>query len=112
MSYMVQQYHAMRQLWAAKLLLHAKDYAMGVRAMNGKRYDPQGGLHVSDARRAHMWFFDDDTAPGSYIWVCDLFELDPERTRNMVVHRWRELLKIDTREPTKKRKVKTEDDDE
>jgi hypothetical protein len=118
MSYMIQQYQAMRQMWAAKLLLHAKDYALGVRAMNGKRYDPKGGLYVSDARRAHMWFFDDaDVGPGSFIWVCDLFELDPERTRNKVIHRWRELLNLDDKDKRKKEKARAarydeESDDE
>ena len=85
----------MLRLWATKLLIHVKDYASAVKALNGK-YEPNGRLYVGDGRRAYLWIVSDEDAPATFVWVCRLFDLDPERTRSKIFHGWREILKVDT----------------
>lgn len=85
----------MLRMWASKLLLHAKDYARTVRSLRGK-YEPNGRLYVGDGRKAYMWIVSDDDSPATFVWVCRLFELDPERTRSKIFHGWRNILAVDT----------------
>lgn len=86
---------ALKKLWAAKMLVHVQDYAKGVASAGGKRNKtPTEGLTNSNAIRAYRWFIDEDDSPSSFIWVCGLFELDPERTRMRIFHGWRNLMKI------------------
>ena len=84
---------ALRRLWGAKLLLHAKEYAQGVKVMGGKRVSTaNAGELCSNARIAHRWITSESTAPASFVWVCELFNLDPERIRMRIFHNWRGLL--------------------
>jgi hypothetical protein len=84
---------ALRRLWGAKLLLHAKEYAQGVKLMGGKRVgNANAGELCSNARIAYRWITSESTAPASFIWVCELFNLDPERIRLRIFHNWRGLL--------------------
>ena len=84
---------ALRRLWGAKLLLHAKDYAQGVKVMGGKRVDKtNSGELCLNARLAYSWFTSENTSPASFVWICDMFNLDPERIRMSVFHNWRGLL--------------------
>ena len=86
---------AMRRMWAAKLLVHAKDYAAGVKIMGAKRVkDPtlNTGTTLVNARKAQAWMSSKADHPSTFIWICELFELDPERTHMQILHNWRALL--------------------
>lgn len=93
---------AMRRLWAAKLLVHAKDYAAGVRAMGGTKIistTRSTGQAVELSRRAYSWMTSPEDGPSSFIWICDMFDLDPDRTRMRIFHGWREFLMSNKRDP-------------
>jgi hypothetical protein len=93
--------NAIRRLWAAKLLLHAKDYAMGIKATNGKR--PKTGRDVGnavlEARRAYHWIESKENKPASFVWICEIFDFDPDRTRMLIFHRWRDILQMHKKNP-------------
>lgn len=95
MNYQDQQVSAIKQLWAAKLLLHARDYAMGIRATSGRIIKDPQNTYASDARIARNWIYSTSYAPASFLWICDLFDLDPESTRLRIEHGWRELIGLD-----------------
>lgn len=84
------QTEACLRLWAAKLIMHTRDYADGVaykpkktRAGHLKTEPPQFGA-------AKVWILDDDDSVGSFVWVCELFSLNPERARKHIMWRWRD----------------------
>ena len=35
------------------------------------------------------WMWSNDVFPGSFIWLCDLFDLEPEKARSQVLLQWR-----------------------
>ncbi len=37
------------------------------------------------------WFWSDETHPGAFIWLCDLFDRDPDAARSQIQMRFREL---------------------
>lgn len=93
---MASEIKAMKRLWASKLLIHAKDYAEGVKFMGsvrGRDDSMRIGMFVGEARRAYAWLTSEDTAPSSFVWVCELFDLHPERTRRLIMTNWRQFLK-------------------
>jgi hypothetical protein len=51
------------KLWAAVMALGLKDY------------------HAKDRSAVH-WFWSEDNHVGSFVWVCDLFKIDPDYARN------------------------------
>ena len=86
---------AMRRLWAAKLLIHARDYALGVKWMGARRMPKEGfkyGDFVGESRRAYAWMCSEEKKPGSFNWICEIFDLQPERTRRMIMTNWRQFL--------------------
>lgn len=102
---------AMRRLWAAKLLVHAKDYAAGVKIMGGKSVTAPtltSGATLAHARKAYAWMCSPDDQPATFVWICGLFDLDPDRTRMRIFHKWREFLVAGGKEP----KVLIEEDDD
>jgi hypothetical protein len=106
---------AMRRLWAAKLLVHAKDYAAGVRAMGGHKISTTTksvGNSVELARRAYSWMTSPDDSPASFSWICDIFELDPERTSLKIIHGWREFLVVNKRDAVPINYTLDEEEDE
>ena len=114
MIYEDQQVQAIKQLWAAKLLLHARDYAMGIRYTGGKIITDPQNVAMMDARIARSWIYSPDISPASFIWICDLFNLDPERTRMHIEHKWRDLVGLSKgKSPaTEIFRAKPEDDEE
>ena len=42
---------------------------------------------------AWLWLNATDDEVGSFIWLCDLFDLDPDRARSQVRMKFRELMK-------------------
>jgi hypothetical protein len=105
------EFSAMKRLWAAKLLVHAKDYAAGVKVVGGKRPSnlATSGITCANARKAYTWLTDKSDHPSSFVWICELFDLDPDRTRMRVFHNWREFLRLSK---TPAELVLTEDDED
>lgn len=64
----------LRGLWAAVFRLGVLDYRMA--QANGR------GPDVGPIR----WFVDDHaTHPGSFLWLCDLFDMHPDHARSRVL---------------------------
>lgn len=54
------------RMWAAKLITHIRDFA-------SKRTTDE---HEENRKIAKTWFEEDWDGIGSFIWVCELFEID------------------------------------
>jgi hypothetical protein len=73
-----------RQLWAMVLTLAVDDLA-GI--STDRTGECRGGERASNARRARAWFMSDRIGPGSFSWICHTLDLDPERTRKVILQR-------------------------
>lgn len=69
-----------RRLWAA---VFKKGISDACTAKAGK-------AGPGDARLA--WFYSDAVFPGSFVWLCHLFDLTPDSARTSVMLRWRSLV--------------------
>lgn len=98
-DYHAEQVKAIKKMFAAKLLTHARDYALGAKRANkrrGVRDKTSNERELSlNARKAMSWIFSDSTDPASFIWICDLLEMDYEKVRMKIMHNWRPLLRLD-----------------
>jgi hypothetical protein len=47
--------------------------------------------------------------PATFVWICELFDLDPDRTRMSIMHKWRQFLVAGGRDPEP---IIEEEDDE
>lgn len=81
-------------MWAAKFVLHQRDYAL----KNFKRppLQPNSGhgsfCLAAPPEQAEFWFFiDRATTPGSLVWVCNLFGIDANRVRTHLQPNWRTI---------------------
>lgn len=54
------------RMWAAKLIIHIRDFA-------SKRTTDE---HNANKKLATEWFEDEWDGAGSFIWVCNLFDVD------------------------------------
>lgn len=43
---------------------------------------------------AHLWFWDDTVSCGSFVWCCQLFDIDPDKARAQTLNNWREVSKL------------------
>lgn len=70
------------RLWAEVMRIGVQDYctARGDRRVTGKR-----------DHRVH-WFESNVVAPGSFVWLCHLFNIDENQARNGVLRKWRSLV--------------------
>ena len=98
-DYHTEQVKAIKKMFAAKLLTHARDYAIGVKRA-GERRGKKDKTHSEkdlslNARKAASWIWSDSVEPASFIWICDLLDLDYEKVRMKVTHGWRAILGID-----------------
>jgi hypothetical protein len=56
----------------------------------------------SDNKHPHIqWLWSEQRDPGNFLWLCDLFHLDPENARSQVLIQWRKL--VDKREMKRER---------
>lgn len=86
---------AMKRMWAAKLLVHVQDYSKGVAASGGKhKKAAPDQITSTNAVRAYLWFTSEDDSPATFRWICEIFDLDPERTRMRIFHGWRNLTDV------------------
>lgn len=56
-----------------------------------------------------FWFYSDDRHPGSFVWLCELFDLDPERARNEARMRFREIIRKANAKDAKRTKAAKRD---
>ncbi|KKL71161.1 hypothetical protein LCGC14_2097710 [marine sediment metagenome] len=68
------QARACRKLWAAVL-------ASALRDLQNK---PKYGAAASNRHMAQTWIDSDESSPSSFVWVCRVLEIDPERTRTAI----------------------------
>ena len=68
------QAKACRKLWAHVLAGALQDL------QNRAKY----GNAVANRHIAHTWIDSDESAPSSFVWVCRVLEIDPERTRTAI----------------------------
>lgn len=55
--------------------------------------------------QSYWWIFDDKMQDaGSFTWCCQLFNLEPQRTRNLVLRRWKEIINGQQKFNNKKQK--------
>lgn len=76
------QLQACLRLWAAKLILHLRDYEDSLR--NGADFDYSTSKASSRYYIAHSWISDDADHIGSFVWTCGLFNIDPEYARRAI----------------------------
>lgn len=66
------------RLWAAVFQRGISDYCT---ARTGKDYQ-----HTA----VHHWFWDDVTVrPGKFAWLCQLFDISPDKARARILSDWR-----------------------
>lgn len=71
-------------LWGAVLELAIVDAAGAVRSVYGYGHDRAKAMTLIE-RQAVDWFErTDDTGPGSFGWICELFNLRPEDVRQAI----------------------------
>lgn len=73
----------------ANLKLWAHVFAVGLRdfAQDQERVQ-QGGF----PREPSYWFWAHENTTGSFVWLCDLLKIDPQRARAQTLAQWRDLL--------------------
>ena len=112
-DYHTEQVKAIKKMFAAKLLTHARDYALGVKRASERKNKKGETIHEKElslnARRAVSWMWAESTEPASFIWICDLLEMDADKVRMKIIHGWRAILGIDN---TGRKWKPTEDTDE
>jgi hypothetical protein len=69
-------------MWAQMMLFAADDMHYGLKRGWSIRNCPDNATSA-DFRSAYLWMHDwDDGRAGSFSWVCDLFDFDPDRVRS------------------------------
>lgn len=76
------QIQACLRLWAAKLVLHVRDYADSIAWQKQKRTNfVREPTHYYTAR---IWINSDANHIGSFVWVCELFDIDPNYAKRRI----------------------------
>lgn len=74
-----------RQIWAAVLNQAVDD-------LSGAGTDRAGPCHKNAraiiSTRARRWFAAANRGIGSFVWICHILDLDPDRTRNVIMSRF------------------------
>lgn len=66
-------------LWAAVFSQGARDYAISCMLRQPPYDEPQ------------EWFWSDEDHIGSFVWLCDVFNLQPHHARSQILLRLRQL---------------------
>ena len=97
----------LRRLWAASMLGAIRDYTAYIahKGAARKAYKNDETARVAqskalaveyDGELAKRWIYRDTSGPGTFIWVCEVLGLDPERVRVMIERNWRQVLDATT----------------
>lgn len=73
---------ALLKLWAHVFALGLKDYAEDCQRVE------QGAF----PREPSYWFWAHANTTGSFVWLCDLFKIDPQRARLQALANLEDLL--------------------
>lgn len=78
------------ELWAMVFRQGVVDYAETMRYENGM---PQGRhtCLAEDRVEIKAWFASDEVYPGSFVWLCHLFNRDVSATRRVMTQNWETL---------------------
>jgi hypothetical protein len=74
---------ARMRLWAMVFTQGLRDFAEDMRGVTDCGAFPQ---------EPSYWFWSHDNTTGSFVWLCDLFKVDPARARTQTLSAWRDLL--------------------
>ena len=77
------------RLWATALRHSVLDVC---RVLESGR-DPEGKAD----NKLMAWFWSDSEEPASFVWMCELFDRDPQQTRRRVVGQFQEIVSLETR---------------
>lgn len=72
------------RLWAAKLLMHKKDY---------DRIHTRGPRSYATKKAEHWFFIDDSHAVGTFAWICAIFNKDVDLVRTRIQPKWRTMYR-------------------
>lgn len=67
---------ALLRLWATVFICGLQDSEVAL-----KLYLRQKGDLPLDHYEPLVWLYDESLSPGSFLWLCDLFEIDADRAR-------------------------------
>ncbi len=71
------------RLWGTVFTQGLQDFAEDLRKVTDQGRFP---------REPSYWFWAHENTTGSFVWLCDMFKIDPARARNQVLAKWRDLL--------------------
>jgi hypothetical protein len=84
-------------LWAHVFRQGLTDYVEALRRTRavkkptGKDAEAKIAIAEYELRTVTAWFESDKVRPGSFIWLCSLFNQEPEYVRSLVRNNWRTL---------------------
>lgn len=82
------------KLWGAVLQAGIIEAARGFfEIQKHKAATPDAPLKVTENVSAYYWLVSNRNTPGSFVWLCDLFNADAEQTRGKLRSRFREIAK-------------------
>ena len=77
-----------RQLWCAVMVRALDDFATLVRVYKSIQHPA-----VTSSEPYQWLLVSDKLTPGSFHWICGHLGFDVEITRQLIRHKWRELMK-------------------
>jgi hypothetical protein len=80
------------RLWASVFRQGLQDAAAAIRWKNSKG-KKRPNYHQNWCPHTSLRWLESDVqkGPGSLLWLCDLFDIDPDAARNAVYMNWRTL---------------------
>lgn len=76
------QIQACLRLWAAKLVLHLRDYEDSLVWSASKKHD--AARIPARFHTAQVWVNDTADHVGSFAWICELFNINPDYARRAI----------------------------
>ena len=78
-----------RRLWTSVFLLGLQDFSICVKRKNRARKHER---YILEEQEPYRWLYSDRKGAGSFVFLCELFDLDVARTRSIARLNWRQLL--------------------
>lgn len=73
------------KLWAAVMSHAASDIRVMVKRRKSPIMPDPADVGDGDLRNAVRWVVSEETHPGSFLWCCDLFDMNPDYVRQQMV---------------------------
>ena len=77
-----------KRLFAAKLLIHIRDYTEFLKATRSKH---QNKCKKLEGRQAHAWIYSESEEVAGFRWICTMLDLNPQSVRSRIELKWREI---------------------